>query len=100
MNTSNIRKYEYEYSSYKTFEIRIHSVSIIHIYEYYSVLHSTSSAIIQALQKAIEELSKYGSRARTCDLVIFRLMRCQFGHWLQILILTVTVLQPDYDHCR
>ena len=35
--------YEYEYNFLRIFKIRIHPVSIIHIYEYYSVPNSTSA---------------------------------------------------------
>ena len=65
--------HEYEYYSWTWIRIqlskdiiRIHSVFIIHIYEYYSVLHSTSLGIIKALQKAAKscKIRRTGSNAQ------------------------------------
>ena len=51
MNTNTIHEYEYEHNFLRIFKIRIHPVSII--YEYYSVLNSTTAIVpITALQIA------------------------------------------------
>ena len=81
MNTNNIRNMntntlcvehlKYEYTQFLLFIFT-------------NIIRSSTPplATITALQKAAKELSKYVPRARTFDLLIFRLPLCQFWYWL------------------